>query len=133
MCGIECPLVGRNDPPGGNGEKIGVIRQFEKSVCSLCQVGVWNMVDSDMLVKWCEVCFDFRPWGCFHVKDSTGMKELSTCVICRDSRTKRSTLSKSEIQSAPPTTENASKSPAAPSRKDKRKVVSRPIMQWDAR
>ena len=48
MCGIECPLVGRSDPRRReNNEKIGVIRQFEKSVCSLCQVGVWNMIDSE--------------------------------------------------------------------------------------
>lgn len=87
------------------------------------------MKGSEMQIKWCTTCFDFRPWGCFHVIDSGEMKELNTCVVCRDSSKKRI---KSEVQAASDTTETAGES-LATSTRVRGSVASRPTMQWDAR
>ena len=56
-----------------------IIPRQNKGLCTSCDVTVWVIASSNLEIKWCKGCKNFRPWAAF------GGKGLATkCVRCRD-------------------------------------------------
>jgi hypothetical protein len=61
-------------------ESTHIIPRQNKGVCTMCDVAVWVVLDSEdnLEIKWCKGCKNFRPWVSF------GEKGMATkCVRCR--------------------------------------------------
>jgi hypothetical protein len=62
-----------------------------KGLCTSCDVNVWIVLSSNLEIKWCKGCKNFRPWAAF------GDKGLATkCVRCRDRQREKYAAQKEE-------------------------------------
>lgn len=87
MCGNACRVASsknkkgsKNDQhqQGANGQ-FAMIPTQNKGLCTLCDVNVWVITNSNMEIKWCKGCKNFRPWAAFGDKGTA-----TKCVRCRD-------------------------------------------------
>lgn len=72
-----------NDGEGGAASSTSsaahIIPRQNKGVCTACDVAVWCYVETDLDIKWCKGCKNFRPWPLF------GEKMMATkCKRCRE-------------------------------------------------
>ena len=74
MCGNECPTKKIKS----QGNDVGYIPPQNKGVCTNCDVLVWVVKGTELQIKWCKGCKNFRHWAAF------GVKGLATkCMACR--------------------------------------------------
>jgi len=75
----------------GTSGNYAVIPTQNKGLCTSCDVNVWIVVQSNLQIKWCKGCKNFRPWASF------GDKGLATkCVRCRERQREKYALQKEE-------------------------------------
>lgn len=57
-----------------------------KGVCTSCEVAVWNMVGSNVQIKFCQQCIRFRPLAFFTAKETRKQEGrfLGSCTHCRN-------------------------------------------------
>jgi len=68
-----------------------VIPTQNKGLCTMCDVQVWIIIESNLQIKWCKGCKNFRLWAAF------GEKGLATkCIRCRDRQREKYALQKIE-------------------------------------
>ena len=71
--------AGDADDKDGEGATAHIIPRQNKGVCTACDVAVWCYVETDLDIKWCKGCKNFRPWPMF------GEKMMATkCKRCRE-------------------------------------------------
>lgn len=89
MCGQACRCsMSKSTKKGGKKDDLNsknpngsyaMIPTQNKGLCTSCDVNVWIVLGSNLEIKWCKGCKNFRPWAAF------GEKGLATkCVRCRD-------------------------------------------------
>jgi hypothetical protein len=78
---LQCTMCGEPRPrnPRHKGSKIApVIPTRNKGICTTCDMEAWHFVESDVAVKFCHGCRNFRPCG-----DFGSQGELMRCDKCR--------------------------------------------------
>jgi hypothetical protein len=100
MCGDACSYSSRSQNKKGSGQdQVGdkgiscaaIIPGQNKGLCTNCDVNVWVVVQTDLEIKWCKGCKNFRPWAAF------GEKGLATkCLRCREGQRVKYALQKEE-------------------------------------
>ena len=82
-----CNIANFLQRPKENCSMCGEVRhipQQNKGVCNGCDVKVWLHTESDLQLKWCKGCKNFRVWAAFGEKGHT-----TKCLPCRESQAKR--------------------------------------------
>lgn len=75
MCGELCSRNARN-----KGSKTSpVIPARNKGICTNCDMETWRFVESDVAIKFCHGCKNFRPYG-----DFGSQGQLVRCYRCRE-------------------------------------------------
>jgi len=100
MCGQACRCSGSKTKKGMKKEDLNMknangsyamIPTQNKGLCTSCDVNVWIVLSSNLEIKWCKGCKNFRPWAAF------GEKGLATkCVRCRDRQREKYAAQKEE-------------------------------------
>lgn len=99
MCGQACRCSGAKGKKGNKKEDVSrkvsgqyaMIPTQNKGLCTSCDVNVWVVTNSQLEIKWCKGCKNFRPWAAF------GEKGLATkCVRCRDRQREKYAAQKEE-------------------------------------
>ena len=76
-----CTMCGQSHPypcKRGKVTALPIIPIGNSGVCTLCERRVWKVLESNLLIKWCHNCTDFRQWATF------GDKRMSKyCTLCR--------------------------------------------------
>lgn len=99
MCGQACRCSGTKGKKGNKKEDMSrkvngqyaMIPTQNKGLCTSCDVNVWIVANSQLEIKWCKGCKNFRPWAAF------GEKGLATkCVRCRDRQREKYAAQKEE-------------------------------------
>lgn len=99
MCGQACRCSGSKGKKGAKKEEMtrkvngqyAMIPTQNKGLCTQCDVNVWVVANSQLEIKWCKGCKNFRPWAAF------GEKGLATkCVRCRDRQREKYAAQKEE-------------------------------------
>jgi len=68
-----------------------IIPRQNKGLCTNCDTNVWVVTESDLEIKWCKGCKNFRPWAAF------GDKGFATkCVRCRERQREKYASQKEE-------------------------------------
>jgi len=88
MCGVACPkstsgFSDENRRACGNSHHA-IIPSQNKGLCTSCDVTVWVHVKTNMQIKWCKGCKNFKPWAGFGHKG-----HLTKCMRCRDEQNAR--------------------------------------------
>jgi len=74
-----------------NQQRFPVIPTQNKGLCTICDVQVWIIVESNIQIKWCKGCKNFRSWASF------GEKGMATkCIRCRERQREKYALQKEE-------------------------------------
>ncbi len=101
MCGAACRCSSTKSKKGSKKDDMGrkggmngnyaIIPTQNKGLCTQCDVNVWVVTQSQLEIKWCKGCKNFRPWAAF------GEKGLATkCVRCRDRQREKYAAQKEE-------------------------------------
>jgi len=99
MCGQACNCSSAKTKKGSKADltRKGMSGQYaliptqNKGLCTQCDVNVWIAAGSNLEIKWCKGCKNFRPWAAF------GDKGLATkCVRCRDRQREKYAAQKEE-------------------------------------
>jgi Zn-finger nucleic acid-binding protein len=100
MCGQACRCSVSKPKKGMKNEDLNLknpngsyamIPTQNKGLCTSCDVNVWIVLSSNLEIKWCKGCKNFRPWAAF------GDKGLATkCVRCRDRQREKYAAQKEE-------------------------------------
>eukprot|EP00557_Chaetoceros_sp_GSL56_P014974 CAMPEP_0176486002 /NCGR_PEP_ID=MMETSP0200_2-20121128/5338_1 /TAXON_ID=947934 /ORGANISM="Chaetoceros sp., Strain GSL56" /LENGTH=810 /DNA_ID=CAMNT_0017882679 /DNA_START=36 /DNA_END=2468 /DNA_ORIENTATION=- len=101
MCGQACRCSVSKTKKGMKNEDLSnlknpngtyaMIPTQNKGLCTSCDVNVWIILSSNLEIKWCKGCKNFRPWAAF------GDKGLATkCVRCRDRQREKYAAQKEE-------------------------------------
>ena len=70
-----------------------IIPRQNKGLCTACDVTVWVFTETNLEIKWCKGCKNFRPWAAF------GDKGLATkCLRCRSRQREKYALQKDELR-----------------------------------
>jgi len=78
---------------GTNNPTNPIIPRQNKGLCTICDVTIWIVLESNLEIKWCKGCKNFRPWAAF------GDKGLATkCVKCRDRQREKYALQKEDLR-----------------------------------
>ena len=78
---------------GPDGGPVHIIPRQNKGLCTVCDVTVWVVTSSNLEIKWCKGCKNFRPWAAF------GEKGLATkCVRCRERQREKYALQKEDLK-----------------------------------
>merc|ERR1712151_717587 len=78
-----------------NQQRFPVIPTQNKGLCTICDVQVWIIVESNIQIKWCKGCKNFRSWASF------GEKGMATkCIRCRERQREKYALQKEEEERA---------------------------------
>mmetsp|Transcript_17391 Transcript_17391/g.39259 ORF Transcript_17391/g.39259 Transcript_17391/m.39259 type:complete len:231 (+) Transcript_17391:1011-1703(+) len=97
MCGRYCPTS--SPRPSGSSTKshhpnsVAFIPKQNKGLCTECDVAVWVVSSTNLQIKWCKGCKNFRPWAAFGDKGH-GTK----CVRCRERQREKYALQKEDIK-----------------------------------
>ncbi len=108
---VNYPICSKNDYPAGKrrcvmcgevratsaGTKGGkakndsapFIPNQNKGLCTTCDVGIWEVNESKMQIKWCKGCKNFQTWASFGEKGSA-----TKCMRCRERQREKYALSK---------------------------------------
>lgn len=74
-----------------NNQRFPVIPTQNKGLCTVCDVQVWIIVESNIQIKWCKGCKNFRSWASF------GEKGMATkCIRCRERQREKYAMQKEE-------------------------------------
>lgn len=110
MCGKACPSSaviknkklsasasagGRNNGTKCNTDNIAFIPTQNKGLCTMCDVNVWIVKSSGMVIKWCKGCKNFRTWAAFGDKG-----HATKCIRCRDRQREKYAAQKEEKEKA---------------------------------
>jgi len=80
-----------NGPMSNPGGSYAIIPTQNKGLCTHCDVNVWVVNQTQLEIKWCKGCKNFRPWAAF------GEKGLATkCVRCRERQREKYAAQKEE-------------------------------------
>uniref|UniRef100_A0A7S3PWY9 Uncharacterized protein n=1 Tax=Chaetoceros debilis TaxID=122233 RepID=A0A7S3PWY9_9STRA len=102
MCGAACRCSSTKSKKGPKKDDMGrkggnmsgnyaIIPTQNKGLCTQCDVNVWIVAQTQLEIKWCKGCKNFRPWAAF------GEKGLATkCVRCRDRQREKYAAQKEE-------------------------------------
>ena len=72
-------------------EPVHIIPKQNKGLCTACDVAVWIIKETNVEIKWCKGCKNFRPWAAF------GDKGLATkCLRCRERQREKYATQKEE-------------------------------------
>lgn len=77
MCSTPCPRK-------ADSRLKATIPAQNKGLCTKCDVTVWVHEQSNLQIKWCKGCKNFRTWAAFGHKG-----HLTKCLKCRDDQNKR--------------------------------------------
>jgi hypothetical protein len=77
-----CTMCGQSHPypcKRGKVTVLPIIPVGNSGVCTLCERRVWKVLESNLLIKWCHDCTDFRQWAA-----TFGDNRMSKCCTwCR--------------------------------------------------
>jgi len=99
MCGQACRCSSAKNKKGSKADlnRKGVSGQYaliptqNKGLCTQCDVNVWIASGSNLEIKWCKGCKNFRPWAAFGEKG-----QATKCVRCRDRQREKYAAQKEE-------------------------------------
>ena len=96
MCGQGCPTAAavksRKARMGSkSNSEVAFIPTQNKGLCTLCDVSVWIIDSSDMEIKWCKGCKNFRCWASFGDKG-----HATKCLNCRERQREKYAAQKEE-------------------------------------
>ena len=80
MCGIMRP----HNKKKGSARTCVWIPSQNKGLCTECDVSIWQIQESNGLIRWCKGCKNFRPWKFFG-----GKFFVTKCVPCREGQKER--------------------------------------------
>ena len=88
MCGKACssksvPKYGDENSSKPSDHEVTIPAQ-NKGLCTACDVTVWVHTKTNMQIKWCKGCKNFKTWAAFGRKG-----HLTKCGRCRDEQNKR--------------------------------------------
>lgn len=69
-----------------------------RGVCTLCEAAAWNVVESNVAIKFCQQCHCFSPLAFFATKGNRSKSSalVNTCIHCRDHKGERARKRKAE-------------------------------------
>ena len=96
MCGEQRPCTNKSVAATIKASKTStatIIPSQNKGLCTSCDVTVWEVCGTNLQIKWCKGCKNFRNWAAF------GQKGMATkCEKCRTRQREKYKEQRGELQ-----------------------------------
>jgi len=80
-------------PDGDEDDTTHIIPRQNKGLCTACDITVWVILETNLEIKWCKGCKNFRPWSAFGCKGSA-----TKCARCRDRQREKYAMQKEDLR-----------------------------------